>query len=82
MVRIGIESDESTWIVRVSGHLGHSDVPVLMEACGSVPGPLRVDLSELRGLEESGAAALRTIRDAGAEVIGASPYVRMRLSKE
>ena len=82
MVRIGVDSEGAAWVVRVSGHLAHSDVLVFMEACGSVPGPLRVDLSELRGLEESGAAALRTIRDAGAEVIGASPYVRMRLSKE
>ena len=81
MIRITTEKRDSTWVVRIHGQLGQDDVEVLDEACRAVSGPLCLDLSELRGLDERGVEAIRAALANGAQVSGASPYVELRLGR-
>lgn len=82
MIRIVTEQGESGWSVHVQGHLRGDDIPVLEETCRKMGTILKVNLEELRGLDEAGIAALRRLVAGGTTVVGASPYIRMRLASE
>ena len=79
MVRIATEQQGSTRVVHVHGQLGHDNVPVLDEACRAITGPLCLDLSELRGLDQGGVESIQAAVEKGATVSGASPYIKLRL---
>jgi hypothetical protein len=83
MVRITTERDGSAWRVRVHGELRERDVPALEAACRSgSPLTVHLDLSELRGVDDRSAEALRAAVAKGARVRGASPYIELRLGRE
>jgi hypothetical protein len=82
MVRITAERDGSAWRVCVHGELRKLDVPALEEACrGGSLLPLHLDLSELRGVDDRSAEAIRDFVAKGARVSGASPYIELRLGQ-
>lgn len=82
MIRIVTEKGESGWIVHVQGHLKGEDVPALEEECRTIGNISRLNLEELRGLDEAGIAAVRKLTAGGVLVVGASPYIRMRLKSD
>jgi hypothetical protein len=62
----------------IAGALGAEHVPELFRACGQST-PLRVHLHDLLSVDPIAADALRRIRDAGAELVGAPQYIQFKL---
>jgi hypothetical protein len=65
--------------IRVEGQLTSDGVPDVRAACESAKPPLRLDLSDLRSADSDGIRALQLLAEAGAELHGASPYIRQLL---
>jgi ABC-type transporter Mla MlaB component len=81
MVRISTEKRGATWVVRVSGQLGHENLAAFDQTCLELSEPVELDLSDLRGVDEEGVAAIRAVIAKGARVSGASPYITLRLGR-
>jgi hypothetical protein len=69
-------------IVEIHGWLREDVLGELESACESVPGPLRLDLSRLKGADQAGLLALQVRAHAGARLEGMSPYIRLLLDAE
>ena len=80
MLRITVETEkEAATVLHIDGHLTTKTVPELDRESRSVEGALRLDLTELRYADDEGIQALRALVDAGAEVLGASAFIRRYL---
>ena len=66
-----------TAAIDVGAGLGLVALP--QRVCDSVGDPLRMDLSNLAGTDAAGLAVLQSRIAAGAQVVGASPYIRLLL---
>ncbi len=55
------------------------DLPDVRAACESANPPLGLDLSGLKSADIEGIRALRSLSETGAELQGASPYIRQLL---
>ena len=66
-------------VIAVFGALKARHVGALERECGGAARPLVLDLEGLRSADSAGAEVLRRLGDRGAEVINASPYVRILL---
>ena len=69
-------------IVELHGWLREDVLGELEGACESVPHPLRLDLSRLKGADQAGLLALQVRVHAGARLEGVSPYIRLLLNSE
>ncbi len=78
-IRVSTEAGEDASTIRIEGQLTVADVPDVKEACESASRPLRLDLSGLRSADVDGIRALCSLSEAGAELHGASPYIRQLL---
>ena len=78
---IACESSSGVRVVRLEGWLAGEAVAELERVVSGGSGPLRLDLSELRSADTAGLDALRTLRAAGASLVGASPYIRLLLER-
>jgi len=67
-------------VLQVDGELAREGVAELKRVCASITGRMRVDLSNLRSADDAGLATIRDLESAGAEVVGASPYIRLLLA--
>jgi ABC-type transporter Mla MlaB component len=76
---IASESDAGVRVIRLEGWLEGEAVAELERVAKDGSGPVRLDLSELRSADTAGLAALRTLRAAGATLVGTSPYIRLLL---
>ena len=81
MFRLIVSEAPDLTTVRVIGRLRDDGVVILDEACAAARGPLVLDLSELTGASDAGARLLGRLSDQGAHLVGASPYVRLLLSR-
>lgn len=66
-------------VLEVDGELVREGAVELRRVCDGVRGHLRVDLSNLRTADGDGILVLRELRRRGAELVGVSPYVGLRL---
>jgi len=78
-VRIEIVSEPQV-VVRVAGSLSGSAVAQLRTACEPIAGAFVLDFSDLRYADTAGIDLIRTLRDGGTEVHGASEFVRLLLN--
>jgi anti-anti-sigma regulatory factor len=78
-IRISTEASQTATTVRIEGRLTGADLPDLRALCASANSPLRLDLSGLRSADDNGIQALRALAEAGAQLHGASPYIRQLL---
>ena len=78
-LRITAETEGTTRIVRVDGRLAREGVGELEGVLRDTTGPLRLELSGLRSADVAGLKALRSLREAGAELSGMSPFIALRL---
>ena len=78
-IRVSIEAGQTATTIRIEGRLTNANLLDLTEACERANPPLRLDLAGLRSADISGIQALRLLSEAGAELHGASPYVRQLL---
>jgi len=66
-------------IVELHGWLGEDALGEFENLCGSITGPLLLDLSNLVGVDEPALLALRRHAAAGVRLEGESTYIRMLL---
>ena len=69
-------------VVELHGWLSEGVLAELESLCASVTCPLRLDLANLAGADETGLIALRRLAAAGARLQGASPYIRLLLEPD
>ena len=82
-IRIDIESLDSEGdaiVVRVAGRLTGAAGAQLTEACESKEGNVVLDLSMLMFADDAGVEAIRTLREQGAEIRGASSFIRLLIN--
>ncbi len=78
-IRVSTEVGETATTIRMEGQLTAAESPEVRAACDSAKPPLRLDLSGLKSADIDGIRALRSLSETGAELHGASPYIRQLL---
>ena len=78
-IRVSTEAGQTGTTIRIEGRLTAAELPDVRAACDSAHRPLRLDLSGLRSVDIEGSRALRSLSETGAELQGASPYIRQLL---
>ena len=68
--------------IKIEGELLREGVSELDTACGSVDGPISLDLSDLATTDAEGMQALKKLLATGAQLLGASPYIKLLLESE
>ena len=65
--------------IRIEGQRTGADLADVRAACESANPPLRLVLSGLKSADIDGSRATRSLSETGAELHGASPYIRQLL---
>lgn len=78
-VKITYFDENRRRVVRVDGWLTAGDVAAMEEAMEERARGARIDLTDLRSADGAGRAALRALEARGAELWGATPYLRLLL---
>jgi ABC-type transporter Mla MlaB component len=78
-IRISKMVDDQHTVLKVDGRLKADDLDELTRACQSAPGATALDLSELQSADRAGVQILRELVSMGAEIRGASPYIKLLL---
>ena len=81
-IRITCLAEGGRTLVRVEGELNAKETSVLEAECRSAGFQLRLDLSGVVSADGAGLELLRTLQAEGAELYGASPYIRRLLEVE
>jgi hypothetical protein len=76
-VRIDIETKGSVNVVRVSGRLVMSSIEQLTVICEPMEGNFVLYLSELVFVDNAGADVIRGLREKGADIRGASSFIKL-----
>ncbi len=82
-IRIDIESVDSEGdgnVVRVAGRLTGAATKELTDVCKSIKGNFVLDLSKLMFADDAGAEVIRTLRKKGAEISGASSFIKLLIN--
>ncbi len=79
-IRIDIESEGSDIVLHVSGRLAGPAIAQLSEACEAMKGRFVLDLSKLKFADDAGAEAIRTLRERGADIRGASYFLKLLIN--
>ncbi len=69
----------STTLIQIHGRLTVEEVADLEGACLSAEGTLFLDVMNLQFADKDGLNAIKRLSSEGAEVVGASPYIRLLL---
>jgi len=77
VLRISRIRQKDVTVVRVEGRLEGDGVETLSTECREAGGALELDLSALLTADDVGLALLRSLRDAGTTLTGASPFLRL-----
>ena len=78
-IRIDITSEGFETVVRVAGRLSGITVAQLRKACDPIEGAFVLDLSNLLFADDAGIDTIRTLRENGAEIRRASPFIQLLL---
>jgi len=81
-IRIDIESEGPDVVLHVAGRLTGPAITQLSEACEPMSGRFVLDLSKLRFADDAGAEAIRTLRERGADIRGASSFIKLLINGE
>jgi anti-anti-sigma regulatory factor len=81
-IRIDIESEGSDVVLHVAGRLTGLAITQLSEACEPLGGRFVLDLSKLKFTDDAGAEAIRTLRERGADIRGASSFIKLLINGE
>jgi len=79
VLRIDREDRKGVTVLRVEGRLCGDEVAELTRESGRVTGRLELDLAELLTADEVGLSLLRSLRESGAALTGASPFIELLL---
>ena len=81
-LRLTVSRAADSTVVHVDGRLAVRCVDDLQRAVTDSSGTVILDLTNLLSADDAGVAALRLLRQRGAQLRGASPYVRLLLNTE
>jgi len=81
-IRIDIESEGPDVVLHVAGRLTGHAIAQLSEVCESMDGHYLLDLSKLMFTDDAGAEAIRTLREGGAGIRGASSFIKLLIDSE
>jgi anti-anti-sigma regulatory factor len=80
-LRITTRQSGVVTIVQIDGELRDRGVAELEKVCGSIQGPLCLDLANLQSIGEDGIRTIHALEGRGVAVAGESPYVRKLLQR-
>jgi len=78
-IRIDVESGRAGVILRVAGVLAGSAIKQLTDVCEPIEGHVALDLSKMKLADDAGIQLLRSLREEGAEIRGASAFINYLL---
>ncbi len=78
-LRIFEKTDDLGAVIALHGWLSAAEVPAVEDLAASTDGPLTIDLAVLVGADSHGVRCLRGLRDRGARLEGASPFIELML---
>jgi hypothetical protein len=81
-IRIDIESEGPEVVLHVAGRLTGPAIAQLSDACGQIDDDYVLDLSMLMFADDAGADAIRTLKEGGAEIRGASSFIKLLINGE
>jgi len=81
-IRIDIESEGPDVVLHVAGRLAGDAITQLTDLCEPMEGHYVLDLSKLMFTDDAGAKAIRTIRESGADIRGASSFIKLLINGE
>ena len=81
-IRITRTSDALETVLRIDGHLCLENVAELTREHQSVEGALVLELSDLQSADTAGVDVLLELISLGAQIRGASPYIKLLLNEE
>ena len=81
-IRIDIESEGPDVVLHVAGRLTGPAFAELSEACEPMKGKFVLDLSKLKFADDAGAEAIRSLRERGAGIRGASTFIKLLINGE
>jgi len=81
-LRIDIETEGPDVVLHVAGRLAGPAIAQLTDVCESMEGHYVMDLSRLKFADDEGAEAIRTLREGGADIRGASSFIKLLINGE
>ena len=81
-IRIDIESEGPDVVLHVAGRLTGPAIAQLSEACEPMKGRFVLELSKLKFADDEGTEVIRTLRERGAEIRGASSFIKLLINGE
>ena len=81
-IRIDIESEGPEVVLHVAGRLAGPAITQLEDVCEPMEGQYVLDLSKLKFADDAGAEAIRTLREGGADIRGASSFIKLLIDGE
>jgi anti-anti-sigma regulatory factor len=76
-IRIDIESQGHGVVLHIAGRLSGAAIVQLVEVCEPIEGDYVLDLSKLKFADDAGVEAIRTLRERGAVIRGASSFIKL-----
>jgi hypothetical protein len=81
-IRIDIEFAESGTVVRIAGRIAGTAIEQFRKACDPIKGDFVLELSNFMFADTEGINAIQAVCDTGAEIKGASPFIRLLLDEK
>ena len=81
-IRIDIEAEGPDVVLQIAGRLTGPAITQLVDVCEPLEGHIVLDLSKLKFTDDSGAEAIRTLREKGVGVRGASSFIKLLINGE
>jgi len=81
-IRIDMESDGAVMILHIAGVLAGSAIKQLTDVCGPIEGQFVLEVSKLKLADDAGVEILQSLRKEGAEIRGASAYIKFLINDE
>ena len=80
--RIDITTKGSIVVLDLSGRLAGPAINQLTDVCEPIEGKFVMDLSKLKFADDSGIDVIRKLREKGAEIRGASAFIKLLINGE
>ena len=81
-IRIDIEAEGPDVVLQIAGRLTGPAITQLVDVCEPLEGHIVLDLSKLKFTDDSGAETIRTLRERGADIRGASSFIKLLINSE
>ena len=81
-IRIDIESEGPDVVLHIAGRLTGPAITQLSDVCEPMESHYVLDLSKLMFADDAGAEAIRTLCERGAEIRGASTFIKLLINGE